>query len=145
MHLNFVQHTQNNRLITYITEPYILLNIFVSLHIRSKYDNTIPGFNILVALITFQSTSYKGNTYPQFWCRHGFVFWGVLLWLVLLLMLTVLFVSVNALIVCRGRLCNCLFSFLHSCMMQTKEIVTLCLSFVHYYGIFILIFCFELI
>ena len=38
-------------------------------------------------------------------------------------------------------LCNCLFSFLHSCMMQTKEIVTLCLSFVHYYGIFTLIFC----
>ena len=68
----------------------------------SKYDNTIPGFNTLVALITFQSTSYKGNTYPQFWCKHGFVFLGVLLWLVLLLMLTVLFVSVNGLFVVDG-------------------------------------------
>jgi len=102
MHLNFVQHTQNKRLITYITESYILLNIFASLHIRSKYDNTIPGFNTLVALITFQSTSYKSNTYPQFWCKHRFVFLGVLLWLVLLLMLTVLFVSVNGLFVVDG-------------------------------------------
>jgi len=40
-------------------------------------------------------------------------------------------------------LCNCLFSFLQSCKMQTKETVTLCQSFVHYYGIFTLIFCFE--
>ena len=40
----------------------------------SIYDNTIPGFNTLVALITAESTSYKGNTYPQFFCRHGFVF-----------------------------------------------------------------------
>jgi len=61
------------------------------------YDNTIPGFNTLIALITFQSTFDKGNSYTPFWCRHGFL--GVLLWLVLLLMLTVLFVSVNGLFV----------------------------------------------
>ena len=66
------------------------------------YDNTIAGFNTLVALITFESTSDKGHTYPQFLCRHGFVFWGVLLWLVLLLMLAVLFVSVNGLFVVDG-------------------------------------------
>ena len=37
------------------------------------YDNTIPGFDTVIALITCESTSYKGNIYPQFWCRHVFV------------------------------------------------------------------------
>jgi len=35
--------------------------------------NTIPGFHTLMALITFESASDKGNTYPQFRCSHGFV------------------------------------------------------------------------
>ena len=157
MHLNFVQHTQNNRLITYITEPYILLNIFVSLHIRSKYDNTIPGFDTLVASITFQIYLTKvlhilsfGAAMGLFFEEYNFSWCCYWCWRYCLCLLMVcLSWTVSSPYVLNWVddcwLCNCLSSFLHSCMMQTKEIVALCLNFVHYYGIFTLIFWFELI